>query len=213
MDRLNLVLIGVLVSIPTLFGAFGKTTEMGIAAAAIAIALCFANLDKFTRFKGLGFEAELRTAVQKAYAAIEQLKELALALSAPIVDELAISGRMFQYIHLKHKLQRVEKIAETLKGLGASPAEIDEATKTIYGRLADDHRNNVFFNLRNLNPGKKDLFAGLEDGKMDGWDLLTIRQFITNNDLTTDKDTEEAILDMQHFLTTKKLRREDVWQS
>jgi hypothetical protein len=67
--------------------------------AAIFVALVFANLDKFSRFKGAGIEAELRTAVNEAYAAIEQLKELGLSLSSPIVDELAISGRMLQYIH------------------------------------------------------------------------------------------------------------------
>ena len=76
---------------------------------------------KFSRFKGtfkgVGLEAELKTAVDEAYAAIEQLKELGLSLSSPIVDELAISGRMLQYIHLKYKLERVAKIADTLKKL------------------------------------------------------------------------------------------------
>ena len=37
------------------------------------------NIDKFERFKAPGFEAELRKAVDKTYAAIEELKELSLA--------------------------------------------------------------------------------------------------------------------------------------
>jgi hypothetical protein len=97
---------------------------------AIGLALFFVNLDKFARFKTPGgFEAELKTAVNKAYDAISELKEPGLNLSAPIVDELAISGRMLQYIS-PFKLER--GIAANLKALGASPEEIEKATETIY---------------------------------------------------------------------------------
>jgi hypothetical protein len=91
---MNEKLIIALVVIPILLGILRSPREKGIAVAAIGLALCFANLDKFVRFKGAGFEAELRTVVDKASAAIEELKELGLSLSAPIVDELAVSGRM-----------------------------------------------------------------------------------------------------------------------
>ena len=36
--------------------------------------------------------------VDKAYAAISEVKELGLNLSAPIVDDLAMSNQMFQYL-------------------------------------------------------------------------------------------------------------------
>ena len=81
MSRLNTALIIALVVIPTVFGAFKMPAEMGWAIASIGLALIFANLEKFSRFKGAGFEAELRTAVEKTYAAIEELKELSLVLS------------------------------------------------------------------------------------------------------------------------------------
>jgi len=48
----------------------------------------------------------------------EQLKELGLSLSSPIVDEMAVSGRMLQDIPLKHKLERVEKIEDNLRKIG-----------------------------------------------------------------------------------------------
>jgi hypothetical protein len=131
MSDLNQKLIVAMVFIPVLLGIFRTPKEMGIAVGAIFLALCFANIDKIVRFKGAGFEAEMRTAVNKAYAAIEQLKDLGVSLSSPIVDELAVSGRMLQYIPLKYKLERVQKIAETLKKLGASQEEIDEVCSTI----------------------------------------------------------------------------------
>jgi hypothetical protein len=213
MNDLNQKLIIALVIIPILLGIFRTRTEMAIAAAAIGLALCFANLDKIVRFKGAGFEAEMRTAVDRAYAAIEQLKELGLSLSTPIVDELAISGRMLQYIPLKYKLERVEKIVETLKKLGASETEIDGACSTIYTRVTNDHLRRILYSLRGANPGKEALFEGIDDGKMDGWERVQLEKFIKDNDLKKNQEAEEWLLDLDHFQKTKKLRREAQWQS
>src|SRR5688572_24537628 len=91
-DEMNQKLLIALVIIPVLFGIFKGWKEMGAATAAVGLALAFANLDKIKSFKGAGFEAEMKEAVTKAYAAIDQLKDLGLSVSAPIVDELAVSG-------------------------------------------------------------------------------------------------------------------------
>ncbi len=119
MNSLTEKLIIALVVLPAVFGIFKGAKEMTVIAGAIAVALFFANLDKFSYFKGGGVEARLKEAVDEAYAALEELKDLGLALSSPIVDELALSGRMMQYMPLKYKLERVEEISQTLKKLGA----------------------------------------------------------------------------------------------
>jgi predicted transcriptional regulator len=49
------------------FGLLGKTTEMGLCILAGAISLAFTNIDKISKFKGAGFEAEMR---EKAVDAI-----------------------------------------------------------------------------------------------------------------------------------------------
>lgn len=46
------------------FGALGKPVEMGLIIVAAAVALAFTDLERFKRFKGAGFEAELREQVQ-----------------------------------------------------------------------------------------------------------------------------------------------------
>lgn len=120
MSALTITLIISLVVIPAFFGIYRDYKVMSVSVIAIALALSFANIDKFSRFSGGGFEAELKTAVDKAYAAIDQLKELGLTLSSPIVDDLAMSGRIFDYMPLKYKFDRVEKISENLRKLGAS---------------------------------------------------------------------------------------------
>jgi hypothetical protein len=217
MNDMNQKLIIALVVIPILLGIFRSPKEMGIAVLAIGLALFFSNIDKFSRFKGTfkgaGLEAELKTAVNEAYAAIEQLKELGLSLSSPIIDELAISGRMLQYIHLKYKLERVAKIADTLKKLGASREEIDKACSTIYERVTNDHIRRILYSLKSSNPGKEELFKGVNDGKMDNWDKGKIEAFIKENNLNKSEDTDEWFLDLDYFLKQRKLRREDKWQS
>jgi len=205
-------LIAILLIVPILVGIFRGTKEMGIAAGAIVVALFFANLDKFSRFKSGGTEAQLQTTITEANAAIGQLKELGLSLSSPMVDELAMSGRMLQDIPLKYKLERVAKIAETLKKLGASENEIEEVCFTIYERVANDHMRRVLHSLRSSNSGEESLFEGLEEGKMDGWDKSRLEKFIKDNDLKKNKQTEEFIRDLEYFLQNRKLRREEQWQ-
>jgi truncated hemoglobin YjbI len=205
-------LIAILVIVPILVGIFRGTKEMGIAAGAIIVALFFANLDKFSRFKGTGTEAQLRTAVTEAYTAIAQLKELGLSLSSPIVNELAVSGRMLEPIDLKYKLERVTKIAETLKKLGASEKEIEEVCSAFYERVTNDHMRRVLHSLRSLNPEKQSLFEGLEEGEMDGWDKNRLEKFIKDNTLKKSEQTEEWIRDLEFFLKNRKLRREEQWR-
>jgi hypothetical protein len=212
MNELTQKLVVSIVIIPILLGIFRSKGEMTLSIAAIGLALFFVNLDRFTRFKTPGFEAELQTVVNKAYAAISELKELGLNLSAPIVDGLAISGRMLQYIPLKFKLERVEKIATNLKALGASQEEIDKATATIFDRVNQDHVGRIVGALKNANPDKPTtLFDGLEAHA--DWDAKAFEKFIADNSLTADEETKQWLLDLGFFRTTHKLRREDRWQS
>jgi len=213
MRYLNIFLIAALVVVPAAFGVAGKSSEMAIATVAIALALSFANIERFVRFKGLGFEAELRTVVEKAYAAIAELKELGLCLSSPIVDGLAVSGRMLQYIHLRHKLESVEKIVATLKKLGATPPEIAEVTGTIMTRVTHDHLDHIFYALQKANGDKVQVLKALGDERMHDWDNSRIDHFIAEHALVKDSDTVEAMLDLDFFRENKKLRRNEVWQS
>ena len=206
-------LIVTMIVVTAVLGVFRGAKEMGIIAGVFIAALFFANLDRFTKFKGAGIEAELRTVVDKAYAAIDQLKELGLSLSAPVVDSLAMSGKLLQYIPLKYKLERVEKIRENLKKLGASDQEIEEACSTIYQRVTSDHLRRVLYNLKNGNPEKGSLFVGLDDGKMDDMDATKLATFIVENKLTKNAETEELIQDLEFFQKNRKLRREEKWQS
>lgn len=50
----------VLIGAPVVLGAFGKPAEAGVCVVAGALGLAFTNLHRFKRFKGGGFEAEMK---------------------------------------------------------------------------------------------------------------------------------------------------------
>ena len=158
-------------------------------------------------------KAKLDASVADANKAIEQMKKLGLVLTAPIVDELAVSGRMLQYIPLKYKLERVQNIADNLKKLGASQDEINDVCKTIYSRVTDDHVRRIIASLRDPNPNKEDFLNNMLEKKLDEWDASKIIKLINDNNLKKSEETDECFSDLEYFLKNKKLRREDKWQS
>ena len=54
----------VLLIISSALAFAGKPTEMGLAIAAGALGLAFSNIDKISKFKGAGFEAEMKDNIQ-----------------------------------------------------------------------------------------------------------------------------------------------------
>ncbi|OAM96724.1 hypothetical protein AZ468_23840 (plasmid) [Vibrio europaeus] len=66
---------------------------MGIAVVASSIFLAFANLDKFSKFKGAGFEAELKSVVDEANSSIENLKAVTTPLLITSLDLISKDGR------------------------------------------------------------------------------------------------------------------------
>lgn len=159
------------------------------------------------------FKTKLNTSVSNANQVIEHMKKLGLVLATPIVDELAVSGRMLQYIPLKYKLESVKNIADNLKKLGASQNEINDVCNTMYSRVTDDHVRRIIGSLRDPNPDKKDLIKKFLDKKSDDWNAQNVIQFIKDNDLNKSTETDECFLDLEYFLKNKKVRREDKWQS
>jgi hypothetical protein len=92
-DKISLCLIVAVPAGAMILGLLGKPTEMGIFVLAAGIGLAFANIDKIQRFKGAGFEAEMRKAVEEAYATTESLKAIAKPLILSNLSNLIYAGR------------------------------------------------------------------------------------------------------------------------
>lgn len=85
----------ILIIVPSIyFGYIGKPAEMGLAIIAGSIAGAFLNLDKFERFSGAGFEAELKKAVEEAYATIGNLKQVTKPIMMVTISNLTHANRL-----------------------------------------------------------------------------------------------------------------------
>lgn len=123
----NIIGFSLLIVSVFLFGLKGMAVEMGIAVAASGIFLAFSNLEKFSKFKGAGFEAELKEAVNEANATIEQLKEVAAPLLITSLELLASNGRWGDDDSNKgHKL--FDRLFTLQEKIGLTSKEIKETT-------------------------------------------------------------------------------------
>ncbi|MGB5965588.1 MAG: hypothetical protein WBF77_04805 [Sulfurimonadaceae bacterium] len=112
------------------FGLKGMSVEMGIAVAASSIFLAFANLPKFSKFKGAGFEAELKQVVDEANATIENLKEVAKPLIQTNLVALTNAGRFSEGAFNKsHDLY--DQLSELQKKIGLKSDDL-EISKSEY---------------------------------------------------------------------------------
>lgn len=118
----NLLILGLAV----MFGIMGKPTEMGIIVVAGAIAVAFLNIDKIQKFKGAGFEAEMKRAVAEANATVKQLREVAATSSEVILTDL-MAGNFMSGTTLEKRLNLHDQLIENLKEIGASKKQIEKA--------------------------------------------------------------------------------------
>ena len=80
-DIIQIASFSVLLGGSILFGLIGRPTEMGLSIAAGFIGLAFANIEKISRFKGAGFEAEMRER--------EQIKAVIEKETEPTTESIA----------------------------------------------------------------------------------------------------------------------------
>ena len=76
------------------FGYLDKVAAATVTVLAGAIGMAFANLDKIELFKGAGFEARMRKAVEDAYATTDSLRSLALVMAEVVAGVLAVENRL-----------------------------------------------------------------------------------------------------------------------
>jgi hypothetical protein len=124
-----LVIIGPVLTL----GLLGKVTAVWPTLLAGVMAAIFINLNRFKSFRGPGgIEADVRDAVEKAYATIDNLRELAKPLIVSILHTITRSGRWGgMHIEQKQSFQRdLERIAISL-GI-AKDKEVLEANREYF---------------------------------------------------------------------------------
>jgi len=200
------------------FGYRHQPTEMGIAATACCMGLIFANLTLFTRFKGLGIDAELRQATEQAQAAtqeatatVRQLRELAKALASNAFTITARTG-LWGTLPLAKRVAMSDEIRAALATVDFSAEEIDvmsEPVKRIVrhqlARRIQDVSNNSgspFGVNEEFEP-----LANFEKGTVAP--ASQYRAIAQKHNLSS--DVFEAITDLEFFERDGKLRRPGLW--
>ncbi len=206
-NAINFILIVALVVTPIALAVMEKNAAASISLISLSFALVFWNLDKFSEFKGAGFEAKLNTAVSDAYAAIDEVKSLALSISSPVVSLMAING-VLQYLPLQYKLEYAEEIRKSLKELKIPEDKVSSALSSLYDRVADDHIRKILWTLNEQLDEETKLFKRYEDIDPESWPLDAIKKESNKLDINVD----EKIKEYEYFMKNKKLLIPDNWQ-
>ncbi len=114
----RLFLLGFLVVVPTVAVVFGNNSGAVILGAIGAAALLLTRLEDITGFKLPRLEAELKQSITEANTTIQQLRELALAIAEPTLNEMAMSGEISHRLDFSTHNESKEKIVSTLRKIG-----------------------------------------------------------------------------------------------
>lgn len=203
------VYIGV---VPAAFGIFGKPTEMGMAVVAGCLLAAFLNLELFESFKGGGFEATLRKAVDEAYATIEKLQDVAAALAEPIVVATTMNGRMFQYVPMKSKVEQIQEIEASLLAIGVSEDRASDVTRFFYRAVEHDHVSKLLHHIEQQNDAPASLMTEVATLKEDFVAEVDLQALLNKFEWELTGEGQELLADLETFRKTHKIRRIDTWQ-
>lgn len=224
MNALNLLLsvisFAVLLAGSLYFGVHGQPAEMGLAVVAGALGVALSNLDKFESFKGAGFEAKLRSAIEEAYATTKSLKSLARVMGKTIFDILAVEDR-YAGMGLRGKFESKKRVEAILTELGLEDSEIREIGTFFDAYTRHDHVA-VLVELIVKNPDIDD------EKKLQAQKLVKfskspfselpfaappdeVKQFLEKYGIR-DANILEALEDYEHFEFHGELRRPEKWQ-
>ncbi|MDD2816093.1 MAG: hypothetical protein PHP00_10215 [Thiotrichaceae bacterium] len=218
----NNILLFIILSGTFIFGYKQQAAEMGLFIVAGAISLAFANISKIQRFKGAGFEAEMRElkhevqqTVDDANITINNLKEMAKPLIISSLIQLNYAGRfagMTDAVKKQELRDDLEKLANTLKL--SSDTDIQKVFKEYLSSTAWDHLGRI---------GEK---LGFEKSKSIELLNLPLDEFVSKS--VTSKEIRDAlsgsefddireeieplIEDYEYYLKEHKFRRPELWK-
>jgi hypothetical protein len=213
------LIISLLVGFTIYFGFKNQFKEMTRMVVLTIIVLFFLSIDKFEYFKGGGIEAKMRKAVTEAYATIENMKHLGYALSQPIVANISLQGRLFQYIPINQQAIYIEDVVKNLKEIGISEDSIKNITMGFRKLVLRDHVGKILDEVIKVKPNdqrlvdefKKIFLADVTDwGKYDV-NSADIRDFVKKHKIIG-SEVENLILDLESYRKNWKLRRPEIWE-
>jgi len=150
-------------------------------------------------------------AVSDTYAALAQVKDLALCISEPIVSSLMMVDRPLQYMHVRYKISQIKAIEDALRKLGATQNEILEVTNPFFNGIKADHAKRVFYSLKTVE-SKHALVKDIDGRDYDALSSSDIQELMQKEGVAVEGDVLEALEDYKFFEQKREVRREEKWQ-
>lgn len=195
------------------FGRKKQVKEMWAIIVAGFLVMAFCNLDRIIRFKAPGFEAEIQQRIDKAYATMGNLRELAVDVVEPVLTLLSMQGSMLRYLSRDTRMEIKEEIVQSLNRLNVPQSKIKEATRFFDAVLIQDHLRrlrNIASKSNEVQETAKDRLEELADlsspEELDRVDVNEIAQLL-GNAINLDPEVKEAFLDLKYFLQERRFRR------
>lgn len=212
----------IMVALATMFGLLGKPTEMSLIILAGAIAISFLNIDRIQKFKGAGFEAEMKQAVEQVHATVDQLRTLAAASAESTLTSL-MADNFFDGTTLNTRLDLHDRLIQSLKEIGVSSErieDVDEKWRKGVGVIYHRGIRHLLKKLQNENTNS-DPDSTLQKATNEFQDLLkfetweapssiAMREFINSRNLMTG-EINELLNDYQQFERSGQITRRDIF--
>jgi hypothetical protein len=190
------------------FGYLGRPTEMGLALLAGGIAAALVNIDKIQRVKGGVFEAEMRKAVDEAYATTDALRRLAKVVLRSTLQILTMLGRV-QDMPATQKHEFRNEIERLGKEMGIAEDEaVRSAHELFFWYQTWDHFHDFAHACRQARvPASERLWAMLNYSSNGPHPTLQEINAVLGNDTVLDASCRGRLEDYLHYLKHRTLRR------
>lgn len=203
----NITVIAIMLIPSIFFGMAGKTTEMGLAIISSSITCAFIHIDKIQKFKGAGFEAEMKKVVDEAYVTINALREFSIPLIKATMNSLNYGNR-FGGLNIKERVLMKEQIENMVHNFNLTNDEIENTFEDFRHLHLYDHFQEFKDSILKNNNQNKSLREKLESISRMEKDYPTkefIDKILRDENIDISQEQEQKLKSYLFYLENNKL--------
>jgi hypothetical protein len=200
-----------------IFGFLGNNVAMGTTAG-IGLAILFMiNIDKLEYFRGLGIETKMKNLdnlIEEGNETIEKLKEVAVGISEPIIDQLAFHGlTVIEIPNLSYVAEQYEKVVSILSNLDIEKSKIDSVSELYFQvfqtKILNAAKSKMLDNIDQYDENISNELRSLEIKNTDDQSRKKFIEILDNLP-KIDNEASEIINQYRDFVLTGKIKNKEI---